>query len=176
MLHIHLSHVYNTFRLSYEGQSRHKFYIFVAWRCFSETSTCWAWVQQQQLIRDKKHLSFHHYALKCMVWQGAHICFPPCLNMCRRPVPLLWQRACQHSWPRLESWLPLSLEPPLSSGWRRSHSTPRCSGGSGHHSHLQHRPEGTHTQQIMKLTSWVAFTCDTFSTYTYTEMKNIQAY
>lgn len=106
----------------------------------------------KQVVWDKKHPSCHHYVLKCVVWQGAHICFPPCLNKCRRRALLLWQRACQHSWPQPESWLPLSLAPPLSNGWRRSRNTPRCSGGSAHHSHQQHRPEGRHTQN--RLGNW----------------------
>lgn len=74
-----------------------------------------------------------------------HISFPPCQNTCHHPALLLWQRACQHSWPRLESWLPLSWEPPLSSGWRRSHNIPRCSGDSAHRSPLQRRPENAQT-------------------------------
>lgn len=104
---------------------------------------------------------------------GTHISFPPCQNTCHHPALLLWQRACRHSWPRPESWLPLSLEPPLSSGWRRSRNTPRCSGGSAHRSPLQRRPESAQTTHYENVSYG---NCDcTCTLYTFCRQENISS-
>lgn len=95
---------------------------------------------------------------------GEHTRFPPCLNKFHRPAPLLWQRVCQHSWPRLESWLPLSWELLLSIGLRSNRNIPHCSGGSGHHSHPQHRPEDIKVNAVSPSNMYILRTLKAFYT------------